>query len=374
MNAKKWLAIMMIFALLLTALVGCKAPAEEESAAAGEYVESTPEEEEGQKDAPVKVDPNKEPEKIQDDYDGPTDLPTNNDKNNTPSNGNEGENNEGDEPANTPNEGGEKGEEESEVSYKAENKLSIMDYNVRCADDGPGKLVSERAPRLQKLAEQLDPDLMGFQEVTPKWRGLLVDFFSSEYDYVYKERQANGECTPIFWKKSKFEKMDEGYFWLSETPDQESKGWDAGYYRICSWVRLKIKATGAEFLYFNSHWDGSDVCHLGSAALTFARARKAGAFSKYAMFLTADFNMIPWSKGYSALVQDGDLADVNADLENDTTATTNGYNEGGNERIIDMCFYSPKKAVPVSYRVLNEKIDGGYISDHRGLLVEVAVL
>ena len=373
MNKKKWLAILMIMALLLTGLVGCKAPAEEESAAAGEYVESGVEEE-TEKDAPVKVDPNEEPEKLEDPGNGNTSTEKE-PENQAPSNGNEEEKspsngNEEEQPS-VPDE-----EEETapEVTYIEGNKLSIMDYNVRCADDGPGKMVDERASRLKKLADRLSPDLMGFQEVTPKWRGLLVGYFSDNYDYVYKERQANGECTPIFWKKDKFEKMEEGYFWLSETPDAESKGWDADYYRICSWVRLKVKATGTEFLYYNTHWDGSDEVHVGSANLTLARARKEGAFTKYAMFLTADFNMKPWQKGYQVLVEKAELSDVNYDLDNDETATTNGYNEGGNERIIDMCFYSPAKAAPLSYRVLNEKIDGGYISDHRGLLVEVALL
>ena len=372
---RRILIFIMIFVLTLGCMAGCKPAIEEESAAAGEYVESTPEEEEGQKDAPVKVDPNKEPEKIQDDYDGPTDLPANNDKNNTPSNGNEGENNEGDDPANTPDEGGEGDEEEPEITYKTENKLKILDYNVRYTDDGPGKMISERAPRLKKLAEQLDPDLMGFQEATPTWMGLLKDFFGAEYGYSYKERSPGDESSPVFWKKDKFEKVDEGYFWLSETPDIQSKGWTAGHFRICSWVKLKIKATGKEFLYFNAHWDGGEDVHIGSAALTLSRARKLGAFSKCAMFLTADFNMVPWSKGYNLLVESGELGDVNADLDNLQDGTIDGYNEGKEEqRIIDMCFYSLNKAVPVSYRILNEKIDGGYISDHRGLLIEVAVL
>ncbi|MBQ8893149.1 MAG: endonuclease/exonuclease/phosphatase family protein [Clostridia bacterium] len=372
MTAKKWMAIAMIFALLLTGMVGCKSPDTEEGAVVNEYVEGDTSATDVEQDLPEKVEQSETGSSANDtdelaDNSGDT-TKTETPKEDTPALDTQTLT----EDTNTPAE--EDPVEEPEVQYQAGNLLKLVDYNVRCANDGDNKQVADRGPRLEKLIDQLDPDLMGFQEVTPTWRGLLAGYFSDEYDYVYKERNPGGECTPIFWKKDKFEKMDEGYFWLSETPESESKGWDADYYRICSWVRLKIKATGKEFLYFNSHWDGSGQCHIGSAKVTFSYARKAGAFSKYGMLLTADFNMIPWSKGYSAVVESGELSDVNYDLENDTTPTTNGYNDSSGGRIIDMCFYSPEKILPVSYKVLNEKIDGGYISDHRGLLVEVAIL
>ena len=378
MNFKKWLALITVFAVLLTALVGCKSPIEEESAAAGEYVESTPEEEEGQADAPVKVDPNKEPEKIQDDYDGPTDLPTdNNNNNNTPSGGNEGDtpdNNGGNEPADTPDEGDED-EEEEEVSYKEGNKLKVVSYNVRCADDGPGKMVAERGPRLEKVVKMHDPDLIGFQEVTPKWRGMLEGYFGDQYDYVYQERSPGGECTPVFWKRDKFEKKAEGHFWLSETPDTSSIGFGGQHYRVCSWVRLKNKATGTEFLYFNTHFDFSAEQHVPSAKLMLNRAKAAGGFTKYGVIFTADWNMNPWKPGYNAIVESGDMSDINYDLENLSDGTCNGYNEGdgGGGSIIDMCFYSPAKIIPLDYKVINEKIDGGWVSDHRGIYMEMAL-
>ena len=63
------------------------------------------------------------------------------------------------------------------------------------------------------------------------------------------------------------------------------------------------------------------------------------------------------------------------DLNQDKSTTTNGYNTGEdkNGHIIDYCFYSPAKAVPLVYKVLNEKHFDGYVSDHRGLYIEVAL-
>lgn len=366
MNLKKWMMLLMVIVLGLSCLAGCKSSVpQEESAVTDTVVENDTPSSEGEQDAPEKVEPNEtpsgtetpdEPQENQGEEEKPSETP------NTPS----------DTPVEQePDLEGDSGN----GNYKQENKLSILDYNVRYTDDGDNKMIADRAPRLKKLADQLDPDLMGFQEATPTWMGLLKGYFGEEYGCSYKERAPGDESSPIFWKKDKFEKLDEGYFWLSETPDTQSKGWTASHYRICSWVKLKIKATGAEFLYFNAHWDGGDEVHVGSAQVTLTRARKLGAFKKCAMFLTADFNMVPWGKGYQTLVESGELSDVNADLENLSDGTIDGYNEGKEEqRIIDMCFYSTAKAEPVSYRILNEKIDGGYISDHRGLFIEVAVL
>lgn len=215
---------------------------------------------------------------------------------------------------------------------------------------------------------------MGFQEVTPTWRLMLEGYFSDEYEYAYQERSPGGECTPIFWKKDKFELMESDHFWLSETPEVSSKGWGAEHYRVVTWVRLKLKSTGKEFLYFNTHYDFKNEIHINSSKLILSRAKAAGAFSKYAMILTGDFNMNAWKGGYNALVESGDLSDTNYDLDNISTPTTNGYNESTGGSIIDFCFYSPAKAVPVKYQVLNEEIDGGYVSDHRGLYTEIALL
>ena len=385
MNFKKWLAIAIVFAMLLTGLVGCKSPVEEESAAAGEYVESTIEDD-SDKDAPVKVDPNQEPEKLEDPGNGNSSSGGNSGATNTPSGGNSGSENNGtdnggsgDDPVDTPddNGGGEEEEEEEEekVTYKEANKIKMVSYNVRCADDGAGKMIAERGPRLDKVIDMYDPDVMGFQEVTPKWRGMLEGYFSDKYDYVYKERNPGGECTPVFWKRDLYEKKQEGHFWLSETPDTSSIGFGGQHYRVCSWVRLKNKATGSEFLYFNTHLDFSAEQHVPSVKLMLNRAKAAGGFTKYGVVFTADWNMNPWKAGYNALVESGEMSDINYELENLSDGTCNGYNEGdgGGGSIIDMCFFSPAKIIPLDYKVINEKIDGGWVSDHRGIYMEMAL-
>jgi len=268
----------------------------------------------------------------------------------------------------------------AEVSSKGyvdgPDKLKVISYNIRYANDGENKNISDRAPRLKAVVDKYDPDLFGLQEVTPTWRGILEDYFLDEYDWVFKERNSGDECTPIFWKKDKFEKVKEGYFWLSGTPDVQSNTWGGNCYRIVSWVRLKSKSTGNEFLYYNTHYDFGHEIQEKSSNLILQKAASEGAFTDYAMILTGDFNMRPNSDGYNVFTAEK-MIDVNRKLGYDKTPTTNGYNEDldteNGHRIIDYCFCDKTFVKPVTYKVLNEKINGGYVSDHRGVYVEIEV-
>ena len=50
------------------------------------------------------------------------------------------------------------------------------------------------------------------------------------YDYIGVGRddgKEKGEHSAIFYRTDKFDVIEKGDFWLSETPDVPSKGWDA---------------------------------------------------------------------------------------------------------------------------------------------------
>ena len=64
------------------------------------------------------------------------------------------------------------------------------------------------------------------------------------YDYIGVGRddgKEKGEHSAIFYRTDKFDVIEKGDFWLSETPDVPSKGWDAVLPRICSWGHFKCK-------------------------------------------------------------------------------------------------------------------------------------
>ena len=131
--------------------------------------------------------------------------------------------------------------------------MKVVTFNLRCGNDPNGNSIEERAPRLKAVMDRYDADLVGFQEVTPAWMEHLTADFGDEYEIFNKYRaEKNLESTPMMWKKDQFECLDKGYFWLSDTPDVSSPSWDEKDQngipgRICSWVKLRDKATGVTF-------------------------------------------------------------------------------------------------------------------------------
>ena len=62
------------------------------------------------------------------------------------------------------------------------------------------------------------------------------------------------EYVPIYWKRKRFECLDSGAFYLSETPGVESIGWESKLIRAATWVCLKENMTGIQFLVVNTHF------------------------------------------------------------------------------------------------------------------------
>ncbi len=278
-----------------------------------------------------------------------------------------------------------------EVQYDAANHLKVIDYNIRCNDDGLNSTtgssndIEDRAPRLFALLEKYDPDLIGFQEAVPEWIEYIEkgigghDALVNKYEMRYVYRAATSkECTPILWKRDKFELIDEGTYWLSETPDVESVYNNSKYYRIATWAKLKIKATGKEFIFISTHLSG-DSHGVFSAPLIAKRAKDQGGFVNCPVICVGDYNFAPWGTGYCAFIDAG-FKDLNDELGFNTAYTNNGYNarEDNHEDnwIKDYITYAGEDDMiaPLVYKVLNENYYDGWISDHRGLYGEFAIL
>ena len=285
------------------------------------------------------------------------------------------------------------GEEEEEVKYDERNKLKIIAYNLRCANDsaeyGGAKEISDRMPRFkEKVMDVYQPDVVGMSECVPAHITFLQSDYAStsygDYQFHYTWRSSsNKETTPIMWNATKLEDLEHGTFWLSDTPDTESKAtaWGAQHWRIVCWAKLKVKATGKIFLFFSTHFDFNDVAHVNSVKTIQKKATEMGAFSKYGFFFVGDCNMQPWKNGYNEVYKIG-MADINYELTGDNgPGTCNGYHTDGAPEgesgggTIDYIFYTPNKVHPLRYEVVDKMgSDGDWISDHRGLYAEAALL
>ena len=115
---------------------------------------------------------------------------------------------------------------------------------------------------------------------------------SSFQGYLQRDDGKNqGEYSAIFYDKNKLEVTKSGTFWLSETPEKPSKGWDAAYNRVCTYAFFKIKKTGKQFLAMNLHFDHvGDVARVNSAKLILEKIKKLNP-KNVPLTLTGDFNL-----------------------------------------------------------------------------------
>ena len=138
--------------------------------------------------------------------------------------------------------------------------FTVASYNLRNAngnDSLHGNGWGQRYPVIAKMVQYHDFDIFGTQECFLHQLKDMKEALSG-YDYIGVGRddgKTQGEHSAIFYRTDKFDIIEKGDFWLSETPDVPSKGWDAVLPRICSWGHFKCKDTGFEFLFFNLHMD-----------------------------------------------------------------------------------------------------------------------
>lgn len=248
--------------------------------------------------------------------------------------------------------------------------LKVVTFNLRYNDDEHGNSVAERVPRLKWVLSQYDADLMGFQEATPRWMEHLRRDYGDAYDCFTKCRDEEArEAAPVFWKKDRFECVDQGYFWLSDTPDVPSRGYDAwGCYRICTWVTLRDKREGGAFTYFNTHFGFGDREQMCSVKLVLDRVSRISAGGA---ILTGDLNMHMESPAYRELSRH--LTDVNMATVRDRRPTYHDYdiNRADPEDHIDFCFISREHLRPIASRRMDETVDGEFPSDHYGVYSEI---
>lgn len=182
--------------------------------------------------------------------------------------------------------------------------LRVMTFNVRNSNAKDGENHWQHRKELfEKTVRDFNPDLLGTQEVLADQYDALAAMFP---DYVAvgvarDDGKREGEWSAIFYRKSRFEQLDSGNFWLSETPDEVgSRSWDAACTRICTWARLRDKGSNKEFLYANTHWDHKgDVARLESAKLI--RKRLPDLAKGSPVILMGDFNCIEDDAPYRML-------------------------------------------------------------------------
>ena len=133
----------------------------------------------------------------------------------------------------------------------AQQEIKVMSYNIRLdvASDGENRW-DARKDKVAGLMNYYEADFIGGQEVTHSQLIYLTENLIG-YSYIGVGRddgKQKGEYSCIFYKKDKFEMIEQSTFWLSPTPDFISKGWDAAIVRVCTYGLFKNKKNQTTFL------------------------------------------------------------------------------------------------------------------------------
>ena len=252
--------------------------------------------------------------------------------------------------------------------------LKIISYNLKISGDGI-RAVEKRAVHILNTINEKAPDSLGVQEADKRWVETLAAGLT-DYAHVEKYRDdgvSEGESSAIFYLKDKYDLVESGHFWLSETPDEPSLGWDAACNRICTYAVLRNKETGFTYAHFNVHFD-----HVGAVAqeesVSLITAKIADIAPDIPVVLTGDFNVDEGSACYNALVECG-LKDTKYLAEEaDNHATYHGYHViMPSTKPIDFIFTNAYVSSVKSYKIDSGFIDHILASDHFPVTVEMTL-
>lgn len=178
-------------------------------------------------------------------------------------------------------------------NFNAQN-LNVMTFNIRLSLDSDKENSWEnRKNDALQLLDYYHPDVFGVQEAVPQQMADIKTGLKN-YDFVGVARDdgANkGEYSAIFYNTEKLQVLQSGTFWLSETPEKPSKGWDAAYNRVCTYALFKTKKGGRKFWAFNVHFDHvGNVARENSAKLILEKIKTLNT-GNFPVVLTGDFNL-----------------------------------------------------------------------------------
>ena len=253
--------------------------------------------------------------------------------------------------------------------------ISVVSFNCAAPWGNllDGTSSSARVKRFAAYMNAVKPDSIGTQEMNSDWMKKLADLMSDYDSYGVQrggdENEKKSEMNSIFWLKDKYECIEKNTFWLSETPDTESKYEGAGCNRVCSYVMLKDKETGQIYLHMNTHLDNaSDEARVFGAQVIKDKIAQIKSEYQYdfKIVLTGDFNDIEGGNPCNTISEILTSCSTVSPENKKSTYTDWGNLENSGEPI-DFIFID---ATPADYMILDDTANG-FVSDHYGVYATI---
>ncbi|QTD38652.1 endonuclease/exonuclease/phosphatase family protein [Polaribacter batillariae] len=254
--------------------------------------------------------------------------------------------------------------------------LKVITYNLRLdvASDGENAWAN-RSDYLISQIKFYEPTVFGTQEGKPNQIAEMQEKLT-HYNYIGTGRDGEnkGEYSAIFYDKRKVKFSNVKTFWLSQTPEKNSKGWDAAYPRICTYGLMTVLNSDKKIWFFNTHLDHKGTqAQLKGMKLIETEIKKINT-KNYPVIITGDFNVEPNSELISSLKNNfSDTKELAGENVFGSEGTFNGFKfHEPITRRIDYIMLSKNSNLKVKkYAVLTDSKNLKYPSDHFPVFAEI---
>lgn len=252
--------------------------------------------------------------------------------------------------------------------------INVATYNLRYNNPGDGANAwPARKEMVKALIRYHEFDIFGTQEGLADQIADLAQM--EEFDHVGVGRddgKSAGEHSAIYFRRSRFALLGKGDFWLSETPDRPSFGWDATCcHRLASWARLRDRASGRSLFVFSVHFDHQgEQARRASADLVLRKIAEI-AHGEPAICV-GDFNSTPETVQMQTMAKAmRDAFRVSAAPPYGPVGTFNDFHlDAAMTERIDYIFVDRHFDVQ-KYAVLSDSLDRRYPSDHHPVVARI---
>lgn len=244
-------------------------------------------------------------------------------------------------------------------------------FNIRYDTQDDDRAWDARKRSVIETLQDIDPDLLALQEALAHQyddiRGELAGY--EWYGVGREDGERGGELVPVAWRPERFAVRETDAFWLSETPETPSAGWDASLPRVATWAALTDRETGRDLWVVSTHFD-----HVGrearrQSATLLGERIEAHLAAGEAVVVMGDMNCGPVSDPYQTIGEAG-LVDAHEAAETTEGPTATYHAFTGNPMVrIDYVWLSPDATVE-HYRTLPTR--SAHRSDHLPVVVDVS--
>ncbi|MFB6342119.1 endonuclease/exonuclease/phosphatase family protein [Saccharicrinis sp. FJH62] len=264
------------------------------------------------------------------------------------------------------------------IATLSAQSFNVMTYNIKY--DNPGDSLNNwdhRKDMVVGLIRFHKAEIFGIQEGLHHQVEYIVQHLPGfHYEGVGRDDgKQKGEYSAVFYNAERFKRIKGTTFWLSETPDKPSIGWDAALERICSCVYLRDKKSGEKMWVFNAHLDHmGPKARLESLKLIHREIDEMNTEND-PVILMGDFNATPVDAPIVFISQHyTDTKMLSKESPYGPDATFNGFffHKIPKNRI-DYIFVNKKVGDVNRYGVLTDSKDCHYPSDHFPVLAEIVL-